>query len=84
MLATLTTAECRKIAKLLQHNIDYTKGKSTTEMIFSCTMGELYIKGYYSDGEYCITSAECITDDNSVLSVVESDLEEIEREVARI
>lgn len=83
-MISLTSAECREVAKALARNIDYSRIWSKTEASYSVADGELEVKGYYTDGEYYITEAKCLTEDNEVVNIVESSLTAIEQEVARI
>lgn len=84
MVATLTRAECREIARILARDIDHSRVYSNTAAYISCESGELEIKGFYSYDVYFITEAKCITENNEVIGIELSDLEAIEQEVNRI
>ena len=78
-IITLTAAEKSALIEQLASRLHHSKPSAQ----IVTDVADIYIQGYCNEMGFEIYSTECITDDSEVVEIVESDLEYIEREVAK-
>lgn len=78
-LITLTASEKSAIIEQLASRL-YSRKPSAQ---ITTDVADIYVQGYCTELGFEITTTECINDDSEVVDIVESDLEYIEREVAK-